>query len=102
MFIIVRNAGESWPQHWTADPKQTPQHIVYAAGHSYMGIRLQLPVLYHSADAALPDVAALNAANPGWDYAVCPVKTEYANHLDQADFACSRFKLFGAEEARAA
>lgn len=73
-YIIVKNAGSSWPYYFIEDPKMGAVHASYSAHDSYTGRTLNIKPSYEDYQEAIRDCEKMNKANPVGDYEVCVLK----------------------------
>ena len=71
VYIIVKNAGNSWNYYFLEDPKEGSVHPSYSSHDSYTGVNLDIKPSYEDFDEAQRDCERMNKENPVGDYAVC-------------------------------
>lgn len=70
-YIIVKNAGPSWPHYFLEDPKMDAVHPSYSTHGSFTAMTLDIKSEYEDYDEAVIDCEKMNKANPIGDYAIC-------------------------------
>lgn len=70
-FIIVKNAGVTWPYYFIEDPKKGNIHPSYSCHETYTGKELNIKPYYENYEEAKKDCDNLNKHNPSGDYDIC-------------------------------
>lgn len=71
VYIIVKNAGDTWPHYFVEDPKMDAVHPSYSCHETFTGKELGIKPSYGDFKEAERDCERLNIANPSGDYYIC-------------------------------
>lgn len=71
-YVVVKNAGDNWREHWRSDPKVDGVTKMNSANLTFTGEIAGCLEMYEDQEAANQMALKMAKMNPNASYAVCP------------------------------